>query len=219
MSVARPKFLGIGGCVLQKRAEKTKEDIFKAAEAEFSDKGFYGARMDVIAQNAGANKASIYKYYGDKDNLYKQVFYGVYDRFTIQERRINDNSALDWRERIRWFIRQDFKYLHENPTYVRLLMWENLNHAAVYSERGEVNPKRYVIEALDAIIKEAGKECRPHESVSAVNLLQTIYACGFNYFSNLDTMSNVLNADLSSSERIRERADAVSDMVIAYLGG
>ena len=94
---------------MQKRAEKTKEDIFKAAEAEFSDKGFYGARMDVIAQNAGANKASIYKYYGDKDNLYKQVFYGVYDRFTIQERRINDNSALDWRERIRWFIRQDFK--------------------------------------------------------------------------------------------------------------
>ena len=204
---------------MQKRAEKTKEDIFRAAEAEFSEKGFYGARMDVIAQNAGANKASIYKYFGDKDNLYKQVFYSVYDRFSYLEKKIGEYPALDWREKIRRFIRQDFNYLLENPTYVRLLMWENLNHAAVYSERGEVNPKGHIIEALDSIIREAGKECRPRESVSAVNLLQTIYACGFNYFSNLDTMSNVLSSDLSCPERIEERADAVSDMIIAYLGG
>ena len=204
---------------MQRRAEKTKEDIFKAAEAEFSEKGFYGARMDVIAQNAGANKASIYKYFGDKDNLYKQVFYAVYDRFSLQERVLSEHPALDWRERLSRFIRQDFNYLFQNPTYVRLLMWENLNHAAVYSERGEVNPKGHIIEALDAIIKEANKECKPRESVNAVNLLQTIYACGFNYFSNLDTMSNVLDRDLSDPKFIEERADAVSDMIIAYLGG
>ena len=69
---------------MQKRAEKTKEDIFRAAEAEFSEKGFYGARMDVIAQNAGANKASIYKYFGDKDNLYK----------TEQGKRLYDEIPL-----------------------------------------------------------------------------------------------------------------------------
>ena len=204
---------------MQKRAEKTKEDIFKAAEAEFSEKGFYGARMDVIAQNAGANKASIYKYFGDKDNLYRQVFYTVYDRFSLQEKKITEHPELDWREKIRRFISQDFNYLLSNPTYVRLLMWENLNHAAVYSERGENNPKAHIIEALEEIIKEASRECKPRESVNAVNLLQTIYACGFNYFSNLDTMSNVLDTDLSDPKLIEKRADAVSDMVIAYLGG
>ena len=204
---------------MQTRAERTKQEIFSAAEQEFAEKGFYGARMDVIAENSGANKASIYKYYTDKENLYREVFYNVYDRFSIEEQILCENTGLSWREKIRRFIRLDFNFLAENPTYVRLLMWENLNHGKAYKARGVYKPKERILQGLENIIKEANKECKPCSTVTAENLLQTVYGCGFNYFTNMDTLSGVLGKDLSDSKVMNERIEAVSDMVIAYLGG
>lgn len=204
---------------MQTRAERTKQEIFSAAEQEFAEKGFYGARMDVIAENSGANKASIYKYYTDKENLYREVFYNVYDRFSIEEQILCENTGLSWREKIRRFIRLDFNFLAENPTYVRLLMWENLNHGKAYKARGVYKPKERILQGLENIIKEASKECKPCTTVTAENLLQTVYGCGFNYFTNMDTLSGVLGKDLSNPKVMNERIEAVSDMVIAYLGG
>lgn len=204
---------------MQKRAEKTRADILMASEVEFAEKGYYGARMDVIARTSGANKSLIYRYFGDKDALYKVVFYSVYDRFSNLELKVVEQQGLNWREKLRRFIRLDFEFLAQNPTYVRLLMWENLNHAKCYKERGLKNPKGQIIMELEKIIGEACQECKAHETVNAHNLLQTIYACGFNYFTNMDTMSDVLSTDLRDPEVMSKRIDSVTDMVIAYLGG
>ncbi len=204
---------------MQKRAEKTRSDILVAAEQEFSEKGYYGARMDVIARTSGANKSLIYRYFGDKDALYRVVFYSVYDRFSNLERTVVEQQGLNWREKLRRFIRLDFEFLMQNPTYVRILMWENLNHATIYKERGLKNPKGPIIQALERIIEEAAVECKACATVSAQTLLQTIYACCFNYFTNLDTMSDVLDMDLSDPKVMSSRIDSVTDMVIAYLGG
>lgn len=204
---------------MQTRAEKTKQDIFNAAEMEFAEKGFYGARIDDIAENSGANKASIYKYYTDKENLYKEVFYAVYDRFSIEEQALCEDIGLSWREKIRRFIKLDFNFLAKNPTYVRLLMWENLNHGRAYKARGVDKPKERILQGLRSIVQEAGEECTLRPTVTAENLLQTVYGCGFNYFTNMDTLSGVLGKDLSDSKVMNERIEAVSDMVIAYLGG
>ena len=204
---------------MQKRAEKTRLDILEAAELEFAEKGYYGARMDVIAKTSGANKSLIYRYFGDKDALYKVVFYSVYDRFSRIERMVFEQQGLDWREKLRKFIKLDFEFLAQNPTYVRLLMWENLNHAKCYKERKLKNPKGPIIQALEVIIKEAASECKLHETVNSHSLLQTIYACGFNYFTNMDTMSDVLSLDLRDPEVMAARIRSVSDMIIAYLGG
>jgi AcrR family transcriptional regulator len=47
-------------------ADATKSRILAAAEAEFSEKGLYGARIDAIANKAKTNKRMIYQYYGNK---------------------------------------------------------------------------------------------------------------------------------------------------------
>ena len=54
-------------------ATTTKDRLLKAAFEEFSRRGFAGARVDEIASRAGANKALIYQYYGDKEALFKHV--------------------------------------------------------------------------------------------------------------------------------------------------
>jgi AcrR family transcriptional regulator len=51
---------------------KAQERILEAAEREFIDKGFNGARLGEIATQAGVNKALIYYYFKDKEKLYEE---------------------------------------------------------------------------------------------------------------------------------------------------
>lgn len=55
-------------------ADATRTRILDAAEIEFAAYGIAGARIDRIAENAQANKALIYKYFGNKDQLFDTVF-------------------------------------------------------------------------------------------------------------------------------------------------
>ena len=56
-----------------RNAEATKQRILAAASEGFSRRGFAGARIDRIAELAGANKRMIYAYFGDKGQLYVAV--------------------------------------------------------------------------------------------------------------------------------------------------
>ncbi|MFI9247466.1 TetR family transcriptional regulator [Streptomyces sp. NPDC053086] len=51
----------------------TKTRLLDAAFTEFAAYGIAGARVDRIAENAGANKRLIYAYFGNKEQLFDEV--------------------------------------------------------------------------------------------------------------------------------------------------
>ncbi|MCC6792317.1 MAG: TetR family transcriptional regulator [Thermomicrobiales bacterium] len=53
-----------------RNVESTKQRLLAAATAEFAERGMAGARIDRIAEQAGANKALIYAYFGNKEQLF-----------------------------------------------------------------------------------------------------------------------------------------------------
>jgi AcrR family transcriptional regulator len=53
---------------------QTRRRLLDAAIEEFSAKGLSGARVQVIADNAKANKQAIYAYYGSKEGLFVAAF-------------------------------------------------------------------------------------------------------------------------------------------------
>lgn len=54
--------------------KETEEKIFRAAQSVFHEKGFSGARMQEIADEAEINKSMLHYYYRSKDNLFLEVF-------------------------------------------------------------------------------------------------------------------------------------------------
>ena len=56
----------------------TEEKILKAAQREFAQYGYEGARVDRIAQKARINKAMIYYHFKSKENLYESLLATVY---------------------------------------------------------------------------------------------------------------------------------------------
>ncbi|WP_339223711.1 TetR/AcrR family transcriptional regulator [Paenibacillus sp. FSL W7-1332] len=52
-----------------RNAERTRKNILEAARKEFFDKGYTGARIEVIAKNADVKKQLIYHYFKGKEEL------------------------------------------------------------------------------------------------------------------------------------------------------
>src|SRR3712207_393903 len=59
-------------------ADQTRRDILAAAAAEFSEKGYAGARVDDIAARTSTTKRMIYYYFGGKEGLYAAVLEEAY---------------------------------------------------------------------------------------------------------------------------------------------
>src|SRR5271156_6885319 len=53
-----------------RRADRTRKSILRAAIREFSTNGLAGARTDAIAESAKVNKALLYYYFKSKRGLY-----------------------------------------------------------------------------------------------------------------------------------------------------
>ncbi len=204
---------------MQQRALETRNRILKVAELEFADKGSYGVRIDEIASKAKVNKALIYKYFGSKDNLYKTIFSIVYDRFSVLEKQLFIDGEENFRDKLKKFIEMDFLFLKENPTYVRMLMWENLNNARYYKEKDLGLTKSPILEGLEKILQEAKKASEISDDIDAKQILLTVYGCGFNYFSNAETMKSFVGENMLEDEALKERIDFVTKMIFSYVFG
>ena len=102
--------------------EGTRQRIFDAAVEEFAAHGNAGARVDRIAEKARANKESIYRYFGTKDELLRRVL----DRF-LDER---GQQLLPQSRDLDVYAAGLFGYFAAHPEFLRLSLWEGLEFDA-----------------------------------------------------------------------------------------
>ena len=118
----------------RRRSEKTRMAILDAAEAAFAEHGFDGARIDAIAAASGHNKTLIFRYFGDKLNLYAEVLKRV-DRQAGQPLLqliaplLGDETILSDPDRFRQFFKTAlgtfFDYMAAHPRIMRMILWEH----------------------------------------------------------------------------------------------
>ena len=92
--------------------ERTRQRILAAATDEFARHGLGGARVDRIAQRAGANKRMLYYYFGDKDRLFLAALEGRYAHIRAAERAL-DLERVEPREALRSPVAPHFGILIE----------------------------------------------------------------------------------------------------------
>ena len=196
--------------------DKSKQGILLAAEKEFAERGFFGARVDEIAAGAQINKRMIYAYFGDKEGLYKQVLFQVYARMEAVEQALIAQKHTG-KELVQKIISAYFDFLRDNPSFVSILMWENLNRGLYLRElensRIERSTIRYFVDAL-----EEGRRTGVFRSDidpwhTALSLITTCFA----NFSNQYTLSKLFAKDLANGEMIEQRKKHTVDMMVAYL--
>lgn len=99
-------------------AQDTRRRLLAAAAAEFAERGIAGARVDRIAAAAGANKALIYTYFGNKDQLFDAVFDAIVVG-TVEDVPIDADDLSGYAGRL-------FDRYQTHPEGLRLAIWHSL---------------------------------------------------------------------------------------------
>jgi AcrR family transcriptional regulator len=198
-------------------AARTKGEILRAARDEFCEEGFNGARVDAIAERAGANKRLLYHYFGNKEALYLAVLHDAYEEIRQGERELSLAQA-DPVEAIDRMVRFTFRHYLANPWFPRLLAVENLQNARFLKQIKDIPALHSPLVALLRDIVAKGNASGVFRTdVDPVQLYISIAGLGYFYVSNMQTLSIIFERDLSSLSMIQEREAQAVQMVIDYL--
>lgn len=198
-------------------AVRTRAEILKAARGEFCDRGFNGARVDAIAERAGANKRLLYHYFGNKEALYLAVLHDAYREIRQGERELS-LTQVDPVEAIDRMVRFTFRHYLANPWFPRLLAVENLQNARFLKQIKDIQALHSPLVALLREVVERGNQIGVFRAdVDPVQLYISIAGLGYFYVSNMQTLTVVFGRDLSSFSMIQEREAQAVQMVLDYL--
>lgn len=199
------------------RSRKTREMILDGALAEFSEKGFDGARIDEIALRAGVNKNLLYHHYGSKDGLFTALLERTYDNIRRRQKDLQ-LRGMDPIEGMRKLVIFTGRIWVQFPEFLRLLQSENLNDGRHVRASTEI-PKMYnpLLDTIRELLERGTEAGVFRRNIDPIDLYISISALTAHYITNHHTFEALFGQRLTSPQRIRQRLEHAADMVERYL--
>ena len=194
--------------------DRTRAKILDAATREFARYGLGGARVDRIAERAGANKRMLYYYFGDKDGLFLAALEGAYARIRSAEQGL-DLEHRDPREALRRLVEFTWGYYLDHPEFLTLLNSENLHKGRHVRHSGRVREMHVpLVRTLGRVLRRGEQAGLFRKAIDPVQLYISIAGEGYFYLSNRYTLSRIFGRDLMSARALAGRARHMTDMVL-----
>ena len=125
-----------------------KNRIIRVATSLFSEKGFSAATVDEIADKAKVNKALIYYYFKNKDDLLVKIFDIFMEeglvRFQELFAKMESKEVFDSRERVGELMQVLLDFMMENEELLKIMLMESI--------KGKRDP------FIEIMKRQAGKE-------------------------------------------------------------
>jgi AcrR family transcriptional regulator len=201
----------------RRTAEQSREQIMRAATAEFATHGLAGARISRIVQKAGTNPRMIYEHFGSKSALYVASLESALAELRSEELGL-DVEHLDPLEGLLQLF--DFMNAHfERSGYlVSLLTTENLMKARYMKKSSRIREMSSpVLAMMERLLSRGAAEGKLTGDVDPLRLYVMMVALSQFHLSNVHTLSMIFERDLSKPEwRAARKADA-RRMLASYL--
>jgi TetR/AcrR family transcriptional regulator len=128
----------------------TTQKILKAARKVFIQKGYAGARMREIADEAAINKGLLHYYFKTKDGLFESIFDELLMTFAPRLNTVFE-SDLPFFEKIEQFIHQYMTVLIDNPELPPFIVHEMQQNEekvvnAILKSKHKPNPMKFMMQ-------------------------------------------------------------------------
>jgi AcrR family transcriptional regulator len=201
----------------QNDPEGVQRNILEVATAEFSQRGFSGARVDAIANRTRTSKRMIYYYFGSKERLYLAVLEAAYSAIRQQESTLDlEHQAPE--QALATLVASTFDYYEAHPEFVRLVMNENIM-GGVHMKRSKAIGKLNVtvIDAVRRILARGEKAGSFRRGIDPIELHMTISALGIFNVANRATFSTIFRRDMSSARALSTRRGEIVEMILQHV--
>ncbi len=197
-------------------ADRTQQQILRAAMSEFSDAGLGGARIDGIAERAGVNKRLIYYYFGSKEALFLAVLEQTYADIRTAERALHLEAASP-ADALRKLVVFTWEHYLAHPEFLTLLNSENLHRARHLSQSKRIREMNSpLIQTLGDVLERGRREGVFRGGIDPLQLYVSIAGLAYFYLSNNHTLSAIFGSDLMSPKALSERLSHITEVVMGY---
>ncbi len=188
----------------------TVQRILRAAEGAFANKGLAGARASAIARAARVNKALLYYYFRDKEDLH---------RFTLEmllsQLRSQVEASLEGpgppRDRLLGYVNSYFDFVAAHPNYPRLIQRQLMNSGrglgGIVDEYYRPLHDRLAATIRAGIARGEFREVDPGQTVL------TLVAMTVFYFAAAPLLAELWHCDPLKPSRVAARRRAVLDIL------
>ena len=200
--------------VRRRNSAATQARIMAVATREFAAKGYEGAGTDEIADRAAINKRMIYHYFNSKEMLYLAVLENAYRNARASEEKLELDS-LEPLKALRTFVEFTFDSFVRDRTFINLLGTENRQKAKVLKKSKSVSSfNSPIIQAMGRILVrgEAAGVIRP--GLDPLQLWITLIGICYFFFSNIYTLSVILETDFDRPDVVAARRAHVVEFVM-----
>ncbi|OIP04686.1 MAG: hypothetical protein AUJ97_02380 [Bacteroidetes bacterium CG2_30_32_10] len=193
----------------EKNTEKT---ILEAAKRVFLAKGFDGARMQEIADEAKINKSLVHYYFRSKDKLFDAIFEEAFSQFIpkVAETMASDKDIF---EKITIFVDTYIEMFINNPHIPTFILHEinrNPDRIVDLLKNSKINPSLFVVSIMQEMQNGAIKPLHPlHLIINMISL------CVFPFAAKPIIKGFILNNDEALfNQFIAERKKEVTAFII-----
>ena len=190
----------------------TEEKIFNAARIVFQKKGFSGARMQEIADEAGINKAMLHYCFKNKELLFQAVFMNAFGQLAPQINEIfNSNESVF--EKIKKFTNSYITFVIQNPYLPAFVIQEmNNNPEFVMSfmrDENKPNPSQFVLQIEKEIQSGIIKSIQPKQL-----LLDIFSMTAFPFVAQTLVKGMLQISDSEFNVMMEERKTTIANQII-----
>lgn len=190
----------------------TEEKIFNAARIVFQKKGFAGARMQEIADEAGINKAMLHYCFKNKQLLFEAVFMKAFSQLAPQINTIF-NSEKTVFEKIKQFTKEYITFVIENPYLPPFIIQEMNNNPefvmAILNHENKPHPAVLITQIEKEIQQGTIKPIDPKQ------LLLNIFSMTVFPFAAQTMVKGILHInDSEFSKMMEERKTSIAQDII-----
>jgi AcrR family transcriptional regulator len=177
----------------------TKELLLAAASAEFSEYGLAGARIDRIAERAGANKRLLYVYFGDKEKIFDAVI----------ERQIGVVAEMIplTPDDLAGYAAARFDHMLKNPQAARIAGWR------AFERIEPTDAERHAFKMKVNAIAKAQREGKLYDGMPALDLLAIVLRMTESWLSAPPALLAAAGKEPMSPARLRQHRKALVEAV------
>ena len=194
-------------------SQSSTKALLDAAIEIFAQRGPDAATVDEITRKAGLNKRMLYHYFGSKDKLYAAALRHIYEQFFSLDISLAA-MMMPVDELVRALVRQYHTFLLGHPSFVRLICYENLNRGRTVRGLKLGGQKAPIITALQLALEKGQAEKQFRRCIDVPELLVSILALCFFYFSNEHTMKEFVSDVSMTRAALDRRIEHVSDLLL-----
>jgi TetR/AcrR family transcriptional regulator len=190
----------------------TEEKIFNAARIVFQKKGFAGARMQEIADEAGINKAMLHYCFKNKQLLFEAVFMNAFGQLAPQINAIFNSDETVF-NKIRKFTHSYISFVIDNPYLPQFVIQEMNNNPefvmSFLNHENRPNPKLLISQIEKEIAAGIIKAINPKQL-----LLDIFSMTVFPFAAQMMVKGIIQISDSEFNQLMEERKTSIAEQII-----